>query len=329
MSQIFKDSFQQATSPEIPNLLDILNSYYEKIPDHQKGSFNTLKNRFYNQPNNFELEEWKSQFLTLINGLKFEISMEKKKKGMENQKKRINVTFVFKIFISISFSFAFIGGIAWILIYPSCKKITVTFKIHDKKTDSICKQGVKLILKELKNGDGERIITIGTDGILNVPDIELKESKKFEIHYWLSDSKSILISAVNLNDVNINNCSITRDEYVDFPDVYYNNGKKTSNEKKQEGNNAPTSINKSEEKPKVFKEDTNPFRSIIITTKNGNETNYIFQVNGEDISRFDASSGIKSCTLKIDTSVKKIVCIGGNGKQDTIKLGKENSYSIN
>ncbi len=73
MNEIFKKRFQEATDSEIPALLGILDQHYQHVPSYQRGSFNQLKQEFYDQPNNFVLSKWKARFLTLIGEFKFEI----------------------------------------------------------------------------------------------------------------------------------------------------------------------------------------------------------------------------------------------------------------
>jgi hypothetical protein len=73
MNEKFKERLEEATDVKIPVILNILQSHYQQIPSHLKGTFNQLTNEFFNQPNNFSLGGWKAKFLVLIGQFKFEI----------------------------------------------------------------------------------------------------------------------------------------------------------------------------------------------------------------------------------------------------------------
>jgi hypothetical protein len=78
LNEEFIKRFTEATTSEIPDLLEILKRHYEQIPSHQRGSFSQLKDQFINQPNNFVFNNWKAQFITLIREFKFQIEMPNK-----------------------------------------------------------------------------------------------------------------------------------------------------------------------------------------------------------------------------------------------------------
>ncbi len=75
-NETFKKRFREADILEIPELLDILEQHSDKIQSYQKGTYKTLKNEFFNQPNAFQLESWKAKFLVFMGGFDFEIVME-------------------------------------------------------------------------------------------------------------------------------------------------------------------------------------------------------------------------------------------------------------
>lgn len=74
MNEKFKTCLQDASESEIPALLDILKSHFDKIPSHLRGTFNGLKQEFYNQPIGFYLDGWKAKLLVLIGDFGFEIT---------------------------------------------------------------------------------------------------------------------------------------------------------------------------------------------------------------------------------------------------------------
>jgi TIR domain len=73
----FKQRFQEATEAEIPDLISILDSHYDQIPSHQKGTFNQLKSEFSDRPNNFTLSSWKTKMIVLIGMFNFDIDLSK------------------------------------------------------------------------------------------------------------------------------------------------------------------------------------------------------------------------------------------------------------
>ncbi|OJJ14490.1 hypothetical protein BKI52_42680 [marine bacterium AO1-C] len=75
MNEAFKTRLKEAILDEIPELLEALQQHYEQIPSYQKGTFNQLKKEFIAQPNNFSLDGWRSRFLVLISGFKFDVEV--------------------------------------------------------------------------------------------------------------------------------------------------------------------------------------------------------------------------------------------------------------
>lgn len=72
MNDLFKKRLNEADKTAIPALLQILQNYYEQIPDNLRGSFSSLKKEFINQPN-LNVEDWKAKLLVWVGQLRFEI----------------------------------------------------------------------------------------------------------------------------------------------------------------------------------------------------------------------------------------------------------------
>ncbi len=71
--EIFKKHFKEAITQEIPDLLEVLENNKDKLTSEQVGTYRNLKNEFFNQPNNFQLESWKAKVLGSIIGLNSEL----------------------------------------------------------------------------------------------------------------------------------------------------------------------------------------------------------------------------------------------------------------
>lgn len=73
MNTDFKTRLQQATTQEVPKLLEILESHKSQMPSHLIGNFNGLVSEFSDPPNGFRLADWKARLLVLMSSFKFEI----------------------------------------------------------------------------------------------------------------------------------------------------------------------------------------------------------------------------------------------------------------
>lgn len=93
MNKILREQFQEAVASQIPNLLDLVKMQYDKIPSHQRGKFNQLKDEFSDQPNNFRLSVWQAKISVWLGDLDFEVlpfDSQKKNKRSDSEMQGIN-----------------------------------------------------------------------------------------------------------------------------------------------------------------------------------------------------------------------------------------------